>query len=295
MKIPSVSIPSVLLCFSLAISPAALAQATGDIPRLTGIARIGDRECVVLEVPLAVGVSRPNIILHEGECESAVEVRSIKLAEGTAELIYHGSNVLVRLSGTNPNSSARNQINLTNAPLEAVLELFAESSNRTLLEHPLLPAARLAVTGSADDTAATAQIFAQALTNGGIASIPDGDKFLQIVPQRLAGTVQPRSEGLKLSGSAGTLETVLPAGSINFINAKMHQVVLIYAELVGRKLDRDASPALSGPLPDVAFRNHTPLTKAEIVYALDVQLAWCGVKMVTIDDKSVRLARLNEK
>jgi len=271
------------------------AQSNSVLPKIIGFVSAGGAQ-VVLEIPpLRAGNPSRNVILSEGEREAEVEVKSINSAESTVELIYYGSNVLVRMSAPKTNATARNQINLTNAPLDAVLKLFAEASNRTLLVHPLLPAARLAVTGSADDPAATAQIFAQALTNHGIAIIPDGEKFLQLVPQHLAEKVQTRSGELKSTTSAGASETDLPARTITFIRAKMSQIAPIYASLIGREFDRAESPALNRPLPEVSLQTQTPLSKAEVRYAFDVVLAWCGVKMVMVDDKRARLALLNEQ
>ena len=273
------------------------AQSNNVLPKLLGIS-FGGRGSAVLEIPplRAAGGFARTVILSEGEREAGVEVKNINLNDGTVQLVYPGSNMLVRVSAPKPNAAARNQINLTNAPLDAVLKLFAEAANRTLLLHPLLPTTRLAVTGSADNPMAAAQIFAQALTNHGIAIIPDGDKFLQIVPQRLAVPAQPRPAELRLSKPVGAApDEELPAGSINFMGAKISQVAPIYAGLVGRELDRVHSPALAGHLQGIAFKNQTPLTKAEIVYALDVQFAWRGVRMVTVDDKLVRLTLLSEK
>lgn len=298
MRIPFASLSSAPLWFSAALLATAHAQAPKSLPTLNGIARLGDRESIVLAVPRTIRpgfVASQTLILHEHEREGDVVVAAINLAAGTAELSYHGSNLLLHLSAPNLNSAGRNQINLTNAPLDAVLKLLAAASNRTLLEHPQLPAARCAVMGSADDPLATTQIFAQALTNHGIAIIPDGEKFLQLVPQHLAEKVRTRSGELKSTTSAGASEADLPARTITFISAKMSQIAPIYASLIGREFDRAESPALNRPLPEVSLQTQTPLSKAEICYALDVVLAWCGVKIEVIDDKRVRLALLNER
>jgi len=189
-----------------------------------------------------------------------------------------------------------NEINLTNVPLSAVLHLYSQLCGRTLLRHPELPTARLAITGSSANTAATAHIFAHALTNCGIAVIADGDKFLQLVPQSLAATVQPRSVSLNESRTAAPPPVEeLPAGSIDFTEAFVEQAAPIYAELIGRKFDRVSSQALPQPLPTIVLKTQTALTKAEIAYALEVHFAWRGVKLVPVDDKLARLVPLNEK
>ena len=64
----------------------------------------------------------------------------------------------------------------------------------------------------------------------------------------------------------------------------------VLSEIIGKKLDQ------SSPMPaiqDFALRTTPALTGAEIIYALDVQFAWRGVKIVDVDDKLVKVVPLS--
>jgi len=85
---------------------------------------------------------------------------------------------------------------------------------------------------------------------------------------------------------------MLPAGAINLVNALTGQTAMICASLMNRTLEPSQSWVPQGP--GIVFKNVTPLTKAEIIDALNVQFAWRGVKMVTVDDKLARLVPLEK-
>jgi hypothetical protein len=61
-------------------------------------------------------------------------------------------------------------------------------------------------------------------------------------------------------------------------------VIQIYAELAGRKLQQ--APIVPAAL--IRFRNQTPLTKDEVLYALDTEFGWAGIKMVPAGDNSIK-------
>ena len=78
-------------------------------------------------------------------------------------------------------------------------------------------------------------------------------------------------------------DTILPAGSINFTAAPLDQFLEIYAEFVGRNLLRPATL----PKVEIVLRQTTPLTKLEIVHALEAALALNQISVVNIGDKFV--------
>jgi hypothetical protein len=85
---------------------------------------------------------------------------------------------------------------------------------------------------------------------------------------------------------------MLPAGAITFIPAKTDQVAPIQAELLHRKLEPYRLNRLT---TDIVLQTRQPLSRAEIVYALDVHFAWRGLRIVTVDDQTARLEELESK
>ncbi len=132
----------------------------------------------------------------------------------------------------------------------------------------------------------------------GIVAIPDGDKFMMVVPKVLASVVSPRSSEIKSSRNppraaqtnkpASGSEELIPAGTINFWGVDAAQAADIYARLVSREMDR-SERFPGGPCPSGIFlKTITPLTKEEAIYALETELLWCGVKMVSVGDKMMK-------
>jgi general secretion pathway protein D len=79
-------------------------------------------------------------------------------------------------------------------------------------------------------------------------------------------------------------EQTVPAGTINFQGVDLNAVLEIYAKYVGRTLIR-------GVLPDakIILKTETPLTKTEVIEALQAVLALNGISVVNIGDKFVKV------
>jgi hypothetical protein len=181
-------------------------------------------------------------------------------------------------------------IMLENASLGSVLSLYGEFSERTLLRSQPLPKVAFTGGGSAPDRAAAAQILQTLLAQRELAAIPDGEKFIMVVRKAQAATVTPRSAEIK--PSVGNPQSdILPAGALNFPNTDVAQVIQIYAELVGLKLDQSSPIPLRGT---IQFRSQTPLTRDEARYALDTVLNWAGVKMVPVGTGFVKPVPVSE-
>ncbi len=85
-------------------------------------------------------------------------------------------------------------------------------------------------------------------------------------------------------------DKILPAGSINFTAAPLEQVLEIYAEFVGRNLLRPATL----PKADIVLKQTTPLTKLELVHALEAALALNQISVVNVGDKFVTVVATAE-
>ena len=148
----------------------------------------------------------------------------------------------------------------------------------------------ITVRAQAANQAAAAQVLQTALTNLGFAIIPDGNRFLMILPEKLVSTAKPGSSAIPAAPVNGPQAELLPMGMINFQNADIPQVVEIYAVLRGRKLDRSERfpAAANGGITLHTLQSPTRLTIGESVYALDTILGWSGLKVVPVGDDLVK-------
>jgi hypothetical protein len=298
-----------ILCFSLRF---AVGQGAGapETLKLTGIINLPERKCAVLE-----DSRRRHFILGEGQKDGATEVlqidpeaRSVKLRVSVGEDRTDAS-IILSLSQTNRITEAPVALMLDNADIEPVLALYSEFTQRTLLR-PLLSAPPFTLQASAMNREEAGRVLQKALDAKEIASIPDGTKFLMVVLKRQAATVKPRFLELKSSqpidapsqNQAVSTHTpndeLIPSGAINFSNVDVWEVAKIYAELIGRKLDRTPAFSSGGPFPPVGgiinLKTANSLTKEEACYALETLFSWQGVKLVPVGNGLAKLVRISE-
>jgi hypothetical protein len=127
----------------------------------------------------------------------------------------------------------------------------------------------------ANNQAQIAFSLGKALAEKGITTIPEGEKFLLVVPASEVSSATPRSPEIK----SPDRPDLFPGGAIiNFPNTELSQIIKLYADLTGRALDS------TQPLPPanvtVNFTTQTALNREECVYALETLLGWHGVKVV---------------
>lgn len=108
-----------------------------------------------------------------------------------------------------------------------------------------------------------------------------------VIPSALpAGAVPPSMQLSPRSSTASMIsnpDEIVPARSIDFTSAPLEKVLELYAEYVGRNLLRPAT------LPDakVVLRQTTPLTKLEVVRAIEAALALNNISVVNVGEKFV--------
>ena len=261
-------------------------------PRLCGIINLPPIRRAVLELPQGSPTGASWSILAEHQREGDVELLEIHPETGSVKVNLVLNSDIKMLSFTNTDQSGfegETGIDLENAPLDSLLSLFGEISARTLLRWPTLPNKSLTVRVSRINKANAAVVLQRALTLDHLAVISDGDKFLMIVPESEAARAKPAAPKVD---STGTTTELLPPGTINFPNTDINQVMQIYAELVGKKLDRTARYPMAGT---IHFKNQTPLTKQETVYALDTLFAWNGLKMVPAGESLIKPVPINRE
>jgi hypothetical protein len=184
---------------------------------------------------------------------------------------------------------------LNNVDFDDVIDLYASIKAQTLLIHPDVKQPRLTLSADASNKTAAVGILKRALQEQGAATMADGDKFEWLVPVGATNIVLPAAIPARPfpSGSpatnANSSADVLPQDSINFMTVALPQLLDVYQALTAQKWIQDK------PLPSTGtftFHNQTPLTKTEILHAFDVLLAWHGLKVANMDDKSFRLVSM---
>ncbi len=183
---------------------------------------------------------------------------------------------------TPTNSPAR-----SNVSLDQALAFYSELTDRTVLRYPDLPKVNLSLGLVTTNRAEVTRAIETTVMAMGIAFIPDGEKFVIVAPQSAADKLNPQSVRIPVTGTNDPAARLFPKGSFNWMNASSAQALLIYAELLGKKLNPDG---VQMPLPkfEIKFFNQTALTQAEMSYALETLFGWNGVKVVLGGDGFVK-------
>ena len=269
-----------LLLFVLGTLPlVAFTQTSSPVPRLTGIV---DVEGLKLAIIQASPPRRLEVVFREGQRDGDIEVVTIDSANRAARLAGGDPPRVLVLSNTGSvTNPAGSGLVFEEVTLQTVLNLFAEFSGQTILQHPLLPDMKFSLARTVTNRNEAAQILKNALSEKRIAVVPDGPKFLLVVPEELISTLNPHSAGLATTNTSNAKTEVFPPGSINFTAASLANVLAIYADFLGGKLDRTGAPLRDGK---VIFKMPKALTKEECLYAFETLVGWYGIRLVPAGD-----------
>jgi len=168
--------------------------------------------------------------------------------------------------------------------LQSILDLYSHLTGRTVLLHPA--STRLAFTPPVMTNAHTLApveaeaMFRHAFEAQGIAVLPDGDKFVMVVPMTLTNSVRPRPFDSIISAAAIAPSNGPPAGGvIDFQGIPARTVVQIYGSLANRQ----PSNLDDVPLTPIYLRTGN-LSRAEVCYALETLFEWNGLKITLAED-----------
>jgi hypothetical protein len=262
------------------------ADAAESIPRLAGIVMFPDPKLALLEAVPRLNEAR-YLLLAEGQREAEVEVVEINAAQRSVRVNLYAKAGMVPLTLTNLALKSGPGVCLDSAALDPVLRLYGKLANRTLLLSSLLPQVTLTLKAEVTNAAEAARVLQSALAEKGISSVPDGNRFLMVVPKAEASKVKPLAARIKSSGVASSGGETLPPGIIQFINSSPAQVLEIYASLVGRKVQR-GEPWPSDVAPSINLVTQTPVSKEEAIYALGTVLEWAGLKLVRVGEDGLK-------
>ena len=209
-------------------------------------------------------------------------------------------------------------IDFHGADLAQVLLLYGELSQRTVLRPAALASSRIelkTVCPLSRDEATYALVTVLALN--GIAIVEDGDHFVQAVWMAQRTQVKPQAPkrepnarlfdpkkvpAVGVSTPAGPTSKVeqeferLRRAFYNFIHYKgppvrpAFRLLELYANLTNKK----AVPSKQFDGASTPFRVQTPLSKSELLYAIETTLNLNNLAIVPADDQTIRLGRIGE-
>lgn len=260
--------------FLLLVSlPLVMFAADSSTPKLVGIVKVGDQQAALLEkarghvIILPVGSREGELTLVQIHPENgAVKVRIVPETEPQ----------LLKLNAAgSPTNSTAQRIVLENVEIRALTKLLGEFSARTILLYPSLVGEKFSVNSPVADRNNGVQVLKDVLVQKQIAIVPDGDKFLWVMPKAQLSKFTPRAAQFP---SANT--KMIPSGSIIFEEASLSLVLMIYAEYRDSNLDQNSPLPTPHNRKDVFLIMQTPLTKEEVIYALETVIGWHGIKCV---------------
>lgn len=166
-----------------------------------------------------------------------------------------------------------------------VLEIYSELTGRMVLRSPQANSTKVTLRSQTElNRAEVVWLLESALKMGGIALAPDGEKFVYALPLTRNVTA-PKVPANPLA--AGVKGEPFPPGMLKFEQASGSQALDIYAELIGRKPVKDSVPNVR-----LSLRNQVPLTRAEVVYAMDAMAALNRLRFVAVGEEQVKLEAL---
>jgi len=225
-------------------------------------------------------------------------------------------------------TAALGLIDFNHADLNQVLSIYASISERTVLRPITLPAPTVNLKTQCPLTREEAiYAFATVLALNGICVVDDGPKFVQVVPMWQRDQVKkaaPKPEsGAKLfdprkvpsmPASDSPRPPSPPPRPLNEVERVEQEIEWLRnafydfmhppdpSKLAGRRLfelyarlaDKTAVPSPKFDGIGIWFHVETPLTKAELLYAIETTFALSNLAIIPVDDHKIRLDYISE-
>jgi hypothetical protein len=232
---------------------------------------------------------------------------------------WHGSHIgnylkTIPRPGTNQTSIAAGMINLIGTELNQCLATYSSLRHRTMLRSAhvgaTMPIYFRNLTGLTTDETIYAYRVLLALNQ--IALVDDGEKFFWVVPILEASRVEVASAKLDPKSKLIARERIpifTGVPTVPNTNAPLIQRLTQAAADLYRKVTSPPQPpklpatvdavfGFYGKLVDLTqplyFNAATPLTKAELIYAIETMLKLHQIGIVLVDEKTIRALPLRE-
>jgi hypothetical protein len=188
-------------------------------------------------------------------------------------------------------------ISFNRSELNQVLAIYAELSQRTILRPATLPQPSVSLKNVCALTHEEAEYALKTVFElNGVCVVDDGAKFAQAVPRALRAQVksnspkrEPGAEPIdpKTLPSVGASRPQTPPAETDRNPAQ--QLLRLYADLAGKQ----AALSTNFDQASIWFHISTPLSKSELLYAIETTFALNGFTIIPVDDHSIRLGRLS--
>jgi hypothetical protein len=212
-------------------------------------------------------------------------------------------------------------INFTQADLNQVLSIYSMLSQRTILRPVTLPAPTVSLKTQCALTKEEAlYAFETVLALNGICVVHDGTKFVQVVPMAERAQVETRAPkpepGAKLFDpkkvpSVGLFQYPGRLTETERIEQEFERLRKAFYEfmhlpdpqkrparrLLGLYADLAGKTAVPSPKFDgtgIWFHVATPLSKSELLYAIETTFALHNLAIIPMDDRRIRLGHISE-
>jgi hypothetical protein len=269
----------------------AVAQPAGTTVKLVGIVSV-DYSRAILEVVQTNYTRAHNpraqtrqFQLAVNQTDSGVQVQSIDASKGTATINVAGevrTLVLDSPNGAEPNKPST--IQLRGVKLQQVIYLYGQMKGRTVLQHPGLKDTGFTLTANPKSKLEAAKALEGLFASHQIAVIPDGEKFVMLIPFALTNKVSPHSNKI------ADADPTVPPMSVNFNNVPMSKVLGVYGQFLGRPVTN----CENAPWAGIDFVQENSLSKGQICYGLETLFAWNGIRVSANNDNTSSWERIPE-
>jgi hypothetical protein len=223
------------------------------------------------------------------------------------------------LRGAQLGTSARQElipagaVNFPGTELTQVLGIYAELKNRTILRTRFLPQASVRLkTQCALTREELIYAVETVLALNGIATVDDGRAFVQIVPIQLRSQVNAHAPTPEPSARLFDPQKVPAVGQYEFprpqtklerdlerwrkaffefmrLNSPRNSSAQRLLELYAGLTDKTAEPSAQYESSPIWFHVTTPVSKSELLYAIETTFALNNLSITRVDDERIRL------
>jgi hypothetical protein len=180
-------------------------------------------------------------------------------------------------------------MNFQALPLKSALTLYGNLKKRTLLIHPQLGTQTFSLKMNPRTQEEAVEAWEKLFHEQNIATIPDGEHFVMVVPYSQTNTISPKADSLPKTNA------LLPEMSINFQSAPDQLAIQTYADFVQKQIVNLNDSSWYTCCNTVTFVQITPLSREEICYALKTLIEWHNIRMVPEGGNRLKLERINAR